>query len=385
MSDVKKIGMIGSGMRLRYVVKSLLGFAGGQIEVDSVCDPDEEAIKASREAFGNHVAVCDTVEDLVGRRDLDWVFVGSYNNLHSAHAVQALRAGKHVFCEKPLATNLADCLAVKQALEESGCLFAFGLVLRYSPHYRRIHELISSGKIGRMISFEFNETLDFNHGGHIFNNWRRYRRLSGTHLLEKCCHDLDLANWLVGSLPSRVASFGGRDFFLPENEHHVARIGNNSLGQPAYSTWRGYHVPPFSPGADVVDNQVAIIEYANKVRATFHTNCNCALRERRFYICGSEGTLRADVFTGQIEVKRIGFDTVTEVINSRTFDGHGGGDEVMAKGLCETILQGAPPMAGIAEGIQSCVTAFAINDAMESGRLVELGRYWEKVACGCSS
>ena len=69
--------------------------------------------------------------------------------------------------------------------------FAFGLVLHYAPHYRKNHELIASGRIGKIVSFEFNETLHFNHGGYIAGNWRPNREWPGTHLPEKCCHDFD--------------------------------------------------------------------------------------------------------------------------------------------------------------------------------------------------
>jgi len=352
--------------------------AEGKIRVAAIFDPDASAVTASVAAFGGDIAICDSVEALAARPDVDWVFVGSYNSLHAEHTIQALRHGKDVFCEKPLATTVADCLAVKEALALSGRTLSFGLVLRYSPHYQKIRDIVASGHIGQLISFEFNETLDFNHGGHIFNNWRRYRRLSGTHLLEKCCHDLDLANWIVGSLPVTVASFGGTDFFIPENAGHAERIGKNSEGKLAYNTWKGFLVDPFSPGADVVDNQVAIIQYANCVRATFHTNCNCAINERRFYLCGSEGTLRADVISGTIECRRIGFETVVEKFDTDVKGGHGGGDEVMARNLCETILRHAPPLATVDDGIHSCFTAFAINEAMETGSVVDVNAYWRK-------
>jgi predicted dehydrogenase len=154
-----------------------------------------------------------------------------------------------------------------------GRTFFFGLVLRSAPLYQKVHDLITSGAIGDLISFEFNETLAFNHGGYIFGNWRRHRAVAGTHLLEKCCHDLDLANWIVGSLPTRVASFGGKNFFIPKYQHQVDQIGPDANGQPAYSGWTDRHrTNPFSGTADIFDNQVAILEYANQVRATFHTN-----------------------------------------------------------------------------------------------------------------
>jgi len=87
----------------------------------------------------------------------------------------------------------------------TGRLFNIGLTLRYSPHYRKIKQLLESGAVGDIISMEFNETLDFNHGGYIMGNWRRLREYAGTHLLEKCCHDIDLVNWMVGSRARHVS------------------------------------------------------------------------------------------------------------------------------------------------------------------------------------
>ena len=109
-----------------------------------------------------------------------------------------------MFCQKPLATTLADCLAMREAWQASGRMFIIGFSLRYAPHYRKIKELLDQGAVGRIVSMEFNETLDFNHGGYIMGDWRRLQRYSGTHLLEKCCHDIDLVNWIMGSLAARA-------------------------------------------------------------------------------------------------------------------------------------------------------------------------------------
>lgn len=370
-TDPIKVGLIGAGQRLRSVVDTLLSVANGRIRVDAMYDPDPISQAATISAFGPHVVNCDTEEQLAQFPSLDWVFIGSPNGHHSRQSVLALRSGRNVFCEKPLAINLRDCLAVRQAVRDTGRTFAFGLVLRYSPHYQKIRDIVHSGSLGKIISFEFNETLSFNHGGYIFGNWRRNQALAGTHLLEKCCHDLDLANWITASRPSRVASFGGRDFFLPTQQHHIARIGPDSNGREAYQTWPDPHrVNPFSGGADIVDNQIAIIEYENGVRATFHTNCNAGIPERRFYICGTEGSLRADAYTGIIEWKRIGHDTVMEKIDSKTTHSHAGGDAAMARGLSDTLLQGEPPLASVEDGILACATAFGIDQAMACGKVV---------------
>jgi predicted dehydrogenase len=379
--DVIGIGLIGAGGRLRYVVAGLLRESGGKIRVAAIYDPDPIALEKSRLEFGGDWEECGSEEAVISHPGVEWVFIGSPNARHSRQAVLALEAGHDVFCEKPLATNLEDCLAVRRAVQQSGRTFAFGLVLRYSPHYQKVKELLNAGAVGEILSFEFNETLDFNHGGYIFGNWRRKQGEAGSHVLEKCCHDLDLANWLVESIPVRAASFGGRRFFIPENAHHIERLGVDANGKKAYWGKSNYHsIDPFSEGADILDHQVAILEYENKATATFHTNCNAGIPERRFYICGTEGAIRADMLKGCIEWRRIGHDTTIETVGTGVNDGHGGGDEMMAAGLARTLLDGAPPLATVEDGIRACVAAFGIDQAVDEGRVVDCRPMWDVVS-----
>ncbi len=365
--EIVKIGLIGCGARLRGVVQPLISAADNRIRVTAVYDPDPLSLAAAAADFGPGLETCASETELMKHPALDWIFVGSHNAYHASQSINALRAGKNVFCEKPLATSPEDCLAVEDAVRETGRVFAFGLVLRYSPHYQRIRELVRSGVLGEPISLEFNETLSFNHGGYIFGNWRRHRAEAGTHLLEKCCHDLDLANWIVNSRPRFAASFGGRDFFVPGNEKHTARIGPDAAGRPAYQTWPDpRRVNPFSKGADIADNQVAILEYENGVKATFHTNCNAGIPERRFYLCGTEGALRADACAGKIEWQRIGHEPRLQTIDTKSSDSHAGGDAVMSRSLIQTLLHGEPPLATVEDGVLASLTAFLIDEAMDA-------------------
>ena len=382
MSTIMKpvrLGLIGPGARLRGIVGRLLNHAPAHsIEVVAAYDPSPRSIQSLRDELGIEIEEALSEEVIFNRPDIDWAFIGSWNVFHARQAIGALLSGKHVFCEKPLATTREDCLAIRDAAVKSGRIFSFGLVLRYSPHYQKVRELVAKGTIGKIISFEFNETLGFNHGGYIFGNWRRHTANAGSHLLEKCCHDLDLANWIIDSLPVRVASFGGKDFFLPKNEHHIRRIGPDDIGKPAYGTWTDPDgISPFSEGSNIVDNQVAILEYANGCRATFHTNCNAGIPERRFYICGTEGSIRADALTGHIEWQRIDHAPQMEKVNMGHAGGHAGGDETMATALAATLLQGKPPLASVEEGVRSCLVAFAIDQAMEEKKVVDLLPWWQ--------
>ncbi len=374
-----RIGVIGIGGRISSVIKNLQRIAPG-LRVTAVFDPDPSSIASSRTGVAPDAAVCASEAELCGRADVDWVFIGSWNSRHAEQAIAAFAAGKHVFCEKPLALTLDEAERMHTAWRASGCIFALGLVLRYSPLYRAARAAIDAGKIGRLLSFEFNETLSFTHGGYIHGNWRRHTRNAGSHLLEKCCHDLDLALWLAGDLPSRVASFGGRTFFTPENRRHQDRIGPDAQGRPAFEAWADPHrVNPFTDDKDIVDHQVAILEFSGGVRATFHTHCMAAMPERRFYMLGSEGTLRLDAYSGKLELRRVGWDEPLDVSNPIEGDGHGGADEPMARELAECMAGLRAPAAGFAEGLRSLVVAQAVDQAMTEGRVVDLASLWARV------
>ncbi len=379
------IGLIGTGGMCRHTTRLLLS-KSDQLEVRAVCDPDPRSVEGICAQLPTKPTVYDDYRRLVADPSVDWVMIASWNCFHKEQTIAAFEADKDVFCQKPLATNLEDCLEMHRAWQRSGRMFTIGFTLRYSPHYRTIRRLLDEGRVGDIISMEFNECLGFNHGGYIMGDWRRLTKYAGTHLLEKCCHDIDLANWFVGSRSSRVASFGGLDFFVPGNERHAQRLGADERGRPAYQTWGGLvNRNPFTSDKDIVDNQVALIEYGNGVRATFHTNCHSAIPERRMYICGTEGAIRADVIAGVIEVARIGFGEKVERVDANASGGHGGGDDVLAGELCASILEGAEPAAGLVAGLESAVSCFGIDEAMGSGRAVDMGPVWKRVDQYCNA
>jgi predicted dehydrogenase len=375
------IGMIGCGGRLGGVVWGLRDEAKDGIEIRALYDPSEDAIRETKRLFNEDATVYTDYRDLVQDPSLDWVMIGSWNCAHAEQTVAAFQAGKHVFCEKPLATNIDDALAMYRAWRASEKMFTIGFTLRYSPHYMLIKDVLQAGTIGKVISMEFNETLHFAHGGFIHADWRRLTKNAGTHLLEKCCHDVDLVNWMLESRTRRVASFGGCNFFTPENAHQMERVGRDpDSGRLGYcNLWREHPVDPFHAEKDIIDNQVAILEFDNDVRVTFHTNCNSGIPERRMYICGTEGALRADVIKGTIEVQRIGFGTEIEDLSTDASGGHGGGDNILCRSIADSMLTGAPSHTSLLDGLNSAVTCFGIDDAMTTGTVVDMAPYWAKV------
>lgn len=294
---------------------------------------------------------------------------------HKAHIIAGFEAGKHVFSEKPLATTLADCAAIAQAHRKSGRLFATGFVLRFSPIYRKAKEILDSGRLGRIISIDANENITPAHGGYIMQNWRRLTRLAGPHLLEKCCHDLDLINWYIGSVPTRVAGFGGLDLFVPKN-----RVLEKRYGRALFQTWPDHHrvgQSPFTTDKDILDNSVAILEYRNRVRVMFQATMSNAIPERRLYFSCTEGNLVLELYTSSLRYRSLG-DEAETVFDFKT-GGHGGGDQVIWKELFRSMERGTKPLCGGDEGLESAVAALAIDTSIRTGRLVNLEPIWKKL------
>lgn len=309
--------------------------------------------------------------------------VFSPNCFHKEHILAAFRAGKHVFTEKPLATDIDDCKEIFDAYRASGLRFATGFVLRYAPVYRKVKQMLDNGFVGKILSIDANENIIPEHGSYIMRNWRRDSKVSGPHILEKCCHDLDLLNWFTGSLPSRAASFGGRDFFNPENESFNERFKGFGPkgGSPFDSPWGGdpHMTPsPFTSDKDLIDNQVVILEYRNRIRATFMATLSNAIPERRMFFSGTEGTIIVELYSGTILCRRIDEEGVRKLAPAAA-DPHGGGDVVIMKSLLETMFEGKAPACSGDEGLESSVVALAIDAAMKSGQVFDLEPVWKKL------
>jgi len=381
----KKIGIavIGCGQRLRALLRLFLPKHGELVKLIAICDEAQDAIIETRSdlvlgPFCHDVPTFNDYTQVLKLEEVEWVLIGSKNYLHKDHCISSFKAGKNVFCEKPLAITIDQCVEIRKVQQETGKLFATGFVLRHSPFYKKIHEIVSSNEIGKIISIEANELLSPGHGGYIMRNWRRFRNEAGPHLLEKCCHDLDIINWMIGSVPSHVASFGDLSCFRPENKP------KDEMDQELYNTWPAWEdVNPFDSEKDIEDNQVVIMQYRNNVKVSFHTNSNTALPQRRILICGLTGTIEGNLITGKIVLQKIlrkdkessKFNNYEE-FNFGAKGMHGGGDEIIMDDLARSIEKGTIPAATGEEGFLSAVVCLACDEARRTSQVVDLEPIW---------
>ena len=376
MNGKIRIAVAGAGNRARFVVRKLLEEAGTAVEIGAVYDPDsavaEEAAVQWWKSPG--AVICASWEQAL-QSNIDWAMVFSPNHAHKEEILAAFAAGKDVFSEKPLAVTIEDCQAIYSEWKKSGLLFATGFVLRYARIYQKAYELLHSGILGRLVSVEANENILPQHGGYIMSNWRRLRKYAGPHILEKCCHDLDLIEWFTDSLPSQVCAFHGRSFFTPENRELEVKYGKK-----AFICWWDPHrvETPFNADSDLHDNLISIARFRNGVHVSFSYSMFSTIPERRMVFHGTLGTMRLDAYEKKLSWKSLGEQEVSS-LDFSDCDGHGGGDTFIMKELFKTMTTGVPPKCSGEEGLLSAVYALALDQSAMTGKIFDLEPVWSSL------
>jgi predicted dehydrogenase len=206
-------------------------------------------------------------------------------------------------------------------------------------------------------------------------DWRRYSRYSGSFLLEKCCHDLDLYQGAVGARAQRVASFGGRKSFVPEN----AVRHNLDVYHRKPSGWLGSD-KVFDNDGDIIDYQTAIIEYGNGAAMTFHTNSNVPDEFRRFCVIGSKGMAEGDFIRNYFRVHDA---RTSQMLVEKSYTGtglsqHYGADERMVRDIAAHLTGNAALPVSVIDALEAGLTAIKIDEARQTRSVIDLAHSWEQ-------
>ena len=368
-----KIGLCGLGDRLGYLGEVFRRAIPG-IELLAYADPAPTGVRRlDPERFRQMRGYAD-LDTMLERETLDLVMIGSPNAFHCDHLMTALDAGVKIFCEKPVVVSEEQTFRLLRELRKHAPdQVIVGLVLRYAPLYVDLTRLAEEGTLGDIVSVEASEHIPPAHGAFFFRDWRRKSSLSGGFLLEKCCHDLDLYAGLLKSRPRRVVSFGGTSVFA---ERHRGWDSEH-----VYHRWPSYWEntdSSFSGDADIVDHQVALIEYENGVKLCFHTNTHTPDNFRRFCVIGSEGMAEGDFVRGYLKAHRaVSGECVVDA--SYKDDGvsqHYGADWKMAEDVARHLHEGAPLPVSVIDALEAGLTAMKIDESRASDRILDLTDLW---------
>ena len=225
------IGLIGCGfigrfhsVAIRYLIKQGLIDA----RLSATCDLDIERARSFAEKTGATLVTSDPAE-LIDSPDIDVIYVCVPTAVHKELVLRAAGQGKHIFCEKPLATILADVEEMVVAARGARIRAAVGLILRHSPILNVLKSLTNDPSLGRLMAVIFRDDQFFPIQGHYASDWRKDRALSGAGtLLEHSIHDVDVLRWFGGDIKSvrgSTANFAGHDGVEDLATAHIEFVG----------------------------------------------------------------------------------------------------------------------------------------------------------------
>ena len=302
--------------------------------------------------------------------ELDLVVISTQDAQHKEHSIYALERGYDLLLEKPIAPNEKDCLEIYEVAKKNNRKVFVCHVLRYSPFYTQVKDIIDSGELGDIINIQALEGVGYYHIVHSFvrGPWRNSIE-SSPMILAKCCHDMDIIRYLIGKKCISLNSYGSRKYFNSDN----APVGatqycsdcphmNSCMwnAQKLYTTeeykWTcGYFLTGdnsdenilraleknqydkcvFLNDNDVVDHQSTVMLFEDGITAV-HTMTGFSNRVYRdLKVFGTKAELYGHMEDNYIEVKPFGGEVrkINVDISRATLGGHNGSDFYMMEQL----------------------------------------------------
>lgn len=201
------VGVIGCGMISGNHFHALEKLE--DVTLKAVCDIDGEKLRKASEE--QHADGYTDWREMLRREDIGAVHICVPHYLHAEISIAALRAGKHVLCEKPMGVSLAEAQAMKAAAEESGKTLTICFQNRYNGASARMKEIISGGELGRVTGGS--AFVTWNRAEPYYQNspWRgRWATEGGSVLINQAVHTLDLLRWLAGDLSLRGCTMSAK-------------------------------------------------------------------------------------------------------------------------------------------------------------------------------
>jgi len=375
-----RVGIVGLGYRLGYLARIFSVTLGDDFQVVAHVDPEPAGLSYTNE-FG--VSVGKAYPDLpamLKSENLDLLMVGSPNHMHLEHIRIGLDHGMKIFTEKPVVTSVGETMELASLIADHGSdNVMVGLVLRYAPLYVDLRKAQAEGLLGDIVSIEACEHIPPYHGAFFMRDWRRYERYSGSFMLEKCCHDLDLYNGVMGCRPKYVASFGGRKTFIPKNDPRRDGINDMEVFHRKPSGWMGTD-KVFDSDGDIIDFQTAMVEYENGSALSFHTNLSVPDDFRRFAVMGAKGQAEGDFVRNFFKVTdaRTSQRLIDKVYTGSDLSVHYGADEQMAADIAAHLTKGAPLPVSVVDALEAGLLALTMDEARRTRSVVDMSPLWER-------
>ena len=387
--------LIGAGHRgniyADYAVKN-----PDELKLVGVVDPNNQRLnkikKRHRIESGNCFA---SWQELFAKKKFaDAVIIATPDHLHTEPCLAALDAGYDVLLEKPIATSEKECRLILEKANSTKRIVGVCHVLRYSPYFRELKEVIDAGLIGKIISIQHLEPIEQIHMSHSYvrGKWKNSKQASPI-LLAKSCHDTDIIRWLVNGPVHDVHCFGNLSWFVTGNapDGSTERCTDGCLVEHScpYSALQIYlrdkkrlyvfDLPEdelewdeiilqklkttdygrcvYRMDNDQPDHLTVNMLFENGVTAVFSMEAHVSYGGRRTRIMGSKGDIVGDMEAFAMT----DFKTRKQTLWEMKTDEHGGGDHRLMKDWVQAVAQQDSSLlsSSIEVAIESHLLAFA--------------------------
>ena len=421
------ISIIGVGARGGEAYGRYIHASKDRFKITSICDVNEYRLKKYGEAFEVPEEDRFVSEDVFfEKKRSDVLLIGTMDRMHVRQAVRALDLGYDLLLEKPISDDAEELKMLTAKAKERGAMVMVCHVLRYNVMVKKIKSLLDEGAIGRLIAMDQTENVCYWHQAHSFvrGNWRN-REQTTPMIMQKCCHDLDLIQYFIGSRCKSVASMGALSYFKTENRPEGAAdrcLDCKYINECKYSAKRIYidgwnqggrqetfpynlitDILPLTEEAlltslretnygkcvfacdnNVVDNQTTIMQFENGVTATLKMEGFTARGGRDFRFFGTEGELEVVEEENKIILRRFmeapqvwEINKLVDELGGQGEGGHGGSDYRMIDSLYNIYATDKlNANSSIERSVESHYMALAAEKSrLEGGRLIDLQEY----------
>ncbi len=371
-SPVKAV-LIGGGHR-GSIYASYASKFPSELKIVGIADSNPERRKKIALAHGISEKYCfsDWKQVFKSEKIADAIIIATPDHLHTEPCLEALDAGYDILLEKPIAPTEKECRQILTKANETNRIVGVCHVLRYSPYFRELKEVIDAGLIGDIISVHHMEPIEHIHMSHSYvrGKWRN-SKMATPIILAKSCHDTDIIRWLVNSPVHDVHCFGNLRWFTnanaPQGSTERCTDGCKVEGSCAYSALQIYYrdhkrlyvfdLPEdkskwdeqilhelkttdygrcvYRMDNDQPDHLTVNMLFENGVTAAFSMEAHVSYEGRRTRIMGSKGDIVGDMETFTLT----DFKTRKQTTWSLKTDAHGGGDFGLVRDWVQAVAQ----------------------------------------------
>ena len=402
METVKTLIIIGFGQR-GQIYAQYAKSEPNRFAVAAVVETDAEKCGIAAKEYGCPVFT-DAQSFFDAHIPADVAVIAVQDCDHKKYVLECLKRKYDILLEKPIACSLEDCLEIEQAQRKYGAKILVCHVLRYTPFYSGIKEVLDRGDIGEIVSIHASENVGYWHQAHSFvrGPWRN-SGVSTPMIVAKCCHDMDIIRWFMGKKCVKVSSFGALKYFTAENAPAgcadycsdcavadcIYRAQTFYARQPGWAKYfhktddrdmmddlrhSQYDRCVFRSDNDVVDHQVTIMEFEGGGTACHTMTAFSKDIYRDIKIYGTKGEIVGVVEQNRFEVRLFGGETkLYEIDPDEAAGGHSGGNVGLMKELYEVLCDNACKNASFLEvSVDSHRMAFQAEQARVCGEVITL-------------